>query len=395
MNRKITFLILFLATSFIFQKPAFAAQLEISLPYTLNNLPIRTPQIGSAAIQCYTGDNRNNEWIIFQGKNEQSLCLDTNNAPDVPQCAEADIARETSTTQMCYWKNQKKFYFATNSQNFTNEGCSANAGTLANEPGGYGVTLLESRPNMSNSDWPSPKYTLGNLDKLILSVSFSNDYYNFDHTNNGCPPGINDPLAGRVPIGMDNIAVLTNKFDPNKANDPVSGWGSLGTQFYTVSLYDNRDSMRLPGAGFVDCKLPTTSGAGFFINAADPVAFYGLSPNLPGQGLKQYDIDVLPRIKHYLTQCLGNVDFNTIRVSGMLFGQELQNTVIMGTTYINPKLTLVYKDGFNPSISNTNSIGDLNSDGKVDINDYNIMVRDFGHPYTIFDYNELVANFGK
>ena len=39
--------------------------------------------------------------------------------------------------------------------------------------------------------------------------------------------------------------------------------------------------------------------------------------------------------------------------------------------------------------------GDLNSDSKVDIFDYNIIVANFGHPYTIFDYNQLVANFGK
>jgi hypothetical protein len=38
---------------------------------------------------------------------------------------------------------------------------------------------------------------------------------------------------------------------------------------------------------------------------------------------------------------------------------------------------------------------DLNNDGKVDIFDYNIMVANFGHPYTIFDYNVLVGNFGK
>lgn len=39
--------------------------------------------------------------------------------------------------------------------------------------------------------------------------------------------------------------------------------------------------------------------------------------------------------------------------------------------------------------------GDLNKDGKVDILDYNLLVSNFGNPYTIFDYNQLVANFGK
>lgn len=39
--------------------------------------------------------------------------------------------------------------------------------------------------------------------------------------------------------------------------------------------------------------------------------------------------------------------------------------------------------------------GDLNGDGKVDINDYNLMLSKFGDPYTIFDYNALVENFAK
>ena len=39
--------------------------------------------------------------------------------------------------------------------------------------------------------------------------------------------------------------------------------------------------------------------------------------------------------------------------------------------------------------------GDLDGDGDVDIFDYNILVANFGNPYTIFDYNILVGNFGS
>jgi len=39
--------------------------------------------------------------------------------------------------------------------------------------------------------------------------------------------------------------------------------------------------------------------------------------------------------------------------------------------------------------------GDLNTDGHVNIYDYNLLVSKFGNPYTIFDYNDLVGNFGK
>lgn len=39
--------------------------------------------------------------------------------------------------------------------------------------------------------------------------------------------------------------------------------------------------------------------------------------------------------------------------------------------------------------------GDLNNDGHVNTTDYNLLVANFGKPYTIFDYNTLVGNFGK
>jgi len=38
---------------------------------------------------------------------------------------------------------------------------------------------------------------------------------------------------------------------------------------------------------------------------------------------------------------------------------------------------------------------DFNSDGKVNLDDYKILISQFGNPYTIFDYNELVTNFNK
>jgi len=57
------------------------------------------------------------------------------------------------------------------------------------------------------------------------------------------------------------------------------------------------------------------------------------------------------------------------------------------------------EDTTRPCISNTPTPtpkpGDLNGDGKVDINDFNLVKTNFGNPYTIFDYNNLVGNFEK
>ena len=59
-----------------------------------------------------------------------------------------------------------------------------------------------------------------------------------------------------------------------------------------------------------------------------------------------------------------------------------------------------FQNGLNPFFVNKtsgfNSIpGDLNNDDHVDINDYNLLIQNFGNPYTIFDYNVLIGNYGK
>ncbi len=39
--------------------------------------------------------------------------------------------------------------------------------------------------------------------------------------------------------------------------------------------------------------------------------------------------------------------------------------------------------------------GDFNSDNIVDIRDFNLLISQFGNPYTILDFNKLITNFGK
>lgn len=48
-----------------------------------------------------------------------------------------------------------------------------------------------------------------------------------------------------------------------------------------------------------------------------------------------------------------------------------------------------------PTPTSTPIPGDLNEDNQVNSFDYNLFISKFGNPYTIFDYNNLVANYGK
>lgn len=68
-----------------------------------------------------------------------------------------------------------------------------------------------------------------------------------------------------------------------------------------------------------------------------------------------------------------------------------------------PDLNIIRSDSsFKPVVGTIQSVysfaaksGDLNNDGFVNYPDFTYIVSNFGNPYTIFDYNELVANFGK
>ncbi|MCM8787796.1 MAG: hypothetical protein NC935_07100 [Candidatus Omnitrophica bacterium] len=188
---------------FIFHSSSFAYIKELSAPDSITDFPIRTTQVGSTAVECYTGSNHSLEWVVHQYGNEPqySLCLDTNNQPFDQECAGADWAKEAFTMRTCWWSNLKKFHITTNANNFPNHGCRTNP----NEPGGFGPQLMFSISH--RPDWPNPKYYLGNLDKLILIVDYSTDY--FTHFG-GCQPPCDPVTNSCQPIAFTNLNLITS-----------------------------------------------------------------------------------------------------------------------------------------------------------------------------------------
>lgn len=73
----------------------------------------------------------------------------------------------------------------------------------------------------------------------------------------------------------------------------------------------------------------------------------------------------------------GNISANDIAPSGYTWIEEYVNSLVD-----NPTLPVQIK-------------GDFNFDGHVNSEDYDILLNNFGNPYTIFDYNHLVGNYGK
>jgi len=326
-------LVFYISIAIPFTTMLYSGEMIISLPDNIDNFPIMSPQVGTVQVECYTGDNHSLEWVVNQYQNEDSLCNDTSNAPVDAECQGADWARETTTMRACYWKSLKKFHTTTNSYNFSHHGCRTNP----NEPGGYGVQLMGGFTR--RSDWAgNRKFILGNLEKLILSCDYSTDY--FGHYG-GCQEPC-DPVTGTCePIAFSKFEVITAQFDPTNPNW-YTNW--KGTQFYAVSLYDNRESQRSPTAEYLNCQLPTTGGAGSFVVAGQPVTYYGVPMAMPGDGVKHYEIDVLPRIKHYIQQCLGSVNFQEFRVDAVFPNYETYNTAILSCSFIDPKVIFVPKN---------------------------------------------------
>jgi hypothetical protein len=72
------------------------------------------------------------------------------------------------------------------------------------------------------------------------------------------------------------------------------------------------------------------------------------------------------------------------------------------TTFPSDPLQLNQHDSFTQALNQfiadhdtTFKPGDLNTDGKVDIFDYQRLISKFGNPYTIFDYQKVISNFGR
>ncbi len=96
------------------------------------------------------------------------------------------------------------------------------------------------------------------------------------------------------------------------------------------------------------------------------------------------------------TQFAKNVYYGFYSGSGKLFCADTCNT---DTTNM---YNFIFSDSLYAMLFSrrsqfiTSSLpGDLTGDGHVDLEDYQLLLGHFGNPYTIFDYSQLVENFGK
>lgn len=98
-----------------------------------------------------------------------------------------------------------------------------------------------------------------------------------------------------------------------------------------------------------------------------------------------------------LTQTMSfTVNYADINKPDLNNNNQKPTNIQVNGYFLDPETKLTSPPNINCVVQfNVTRPGDLNGDGNVDSTDFNKMVSNFGHPYTIFDYNILVGNFGK
>lgn len=143
---------------------------------------------------------------------------------------------------------------------------------------------------------------------------------------------------------------LTKKFEPHMVGKEYwlvpDGYGPLGWESRWPDAYERYIGLAM--------TMPNTAGMVGFIY------------NLPNE-LKNGHVSLYYVLN--LSQSLFNSTFRDRQIS-------------VGKAIINNRTNV-----FLP--------GDLNQDNKVDIKDFNLLIRHFGTQYTIKDFNTLIANFGR
>jgi len=303
---------------------------------------------GQIIDECSVGSNLDDLNRILQWRNSQSLCSDTGNSSTY--CSGANIAKETSVSRFCYWKDRKEIQTSVNNLNQPYSGCLIHDTEEKKlNPGGYSVYLSRNVSVSQDKGWQN----LGNLSKIKLVTGYRTDYFN----EGTCPSGVSDPIFGTTKAAFAYMNVIVNQLD--KITKTIKT-----TVFFQTVLYDNRIEWQNGTASYKDCNQ---SGTTNFVVVGLPISSFGMSMALPGENLKQYEWDILPKIKTAIEDCLGSVDYNDFVISNMFLGNELIGPVVMTNSFVNPHAELVLEPDYIDE--NVCNVGDGNSDGSVDITD--------------------------
>jgi len=93
--------------------------------------------------------------------------------------------------------------------------------------------------------------------------------------------------------------------------------------------------------------------------------------------------------------CTGMWMFRPDNSLSKMYNFLKSNFTVTSTPTPLPSLTPSIAPSPSPSPSASAKPGDLNTDGSVNLLDFNLLISLFGNPYTILDFNAILSNYGK
>jgi hypothetical protein len=317
--------------------------------------PSITPIPNGGEPMCLTGSNSNKEWMLWDLANDYPVCGDTDNTSTY--CPGADLAKESQSARFCYWKDEKKFNLGINTQAMKYKGCYINRDQdHIDFPGSYS-TYLMWRPNFRKDYSDNLHFHLDLLQNLQVQTKLSTDYY----SQSVCPlvpePTIPAPQLTQFPYYGGDQAVQHAFFYFSF----VATNNALGRAiFYQPQPWDNRyENYFKDGKDPKDYLNETTYrnckfGKPEWFVISEPIGVLGAEYARPGKGLVSYNVDILPRLKYWINQCMNeyyhtNKDYDLTgwTIGGLNFGNEEGNTPIMTNTIVDPKILTTIKSDVN------------------------------------------------
>jgi len=343
-----------------------------------------------------------------------------------------DDGYKVSCNDLCYYDTQSGQHVVFDSANLNSFKMFEGAISLTNstniilsnneisQSGGIGLSIHEGN-NQITAEYNSIS-DIGsncvNIGTQLKNDNFSHHIIFKNNIINNC--GVINPSGVGIWEGFSrNVEIAHNQI----SNLPYSGiswgwdWGNR-TPHTSTNRFNNIHNNRI----FDICKKLIDCGG---IYTVGPNQDSTISHNLI------YDIRVHPQMRQFNNPI--NIPFNSL-VAGIYFdncsaGFNVFNNIVYGIP--RPELAMFFQDSagsesflnqftigtnylniseheaWNPGdlANNTGPAikvsatrptlkpGDINGDGHVNLHDYNDLVKDFGSKYTLFDYNNLVANY--
>jgi hypothetical protein len=298
-----------------------------------------TPVLSPDGQRVECGDFGRRPWRFEQSKNQVSIC-GANAQRQSDLCSGADFVRASRSARACAWVRDRRFDVSVNASEMANLGCSEtpDSGDL----GGFNMFVgWDARSDDTNPQ--AFHVRLSELRELRIRAAVSTESFNV--------PG-GTCANGTRAVAQSFLLLILTRVEPNSQLLPMpAGQHSI---FYQVHVYDSRGGTN--NAAQTDCGFPRAAGGDAPSSlVGDSIGTLGAltggsgttAEATVGAGARQYDLDVLPRLREIVERCvrelnLPDADLGRYWVAGYLVGNETLGNASVTNLIANPEIEMVY-----------------------------------------------------